>query len=145
MQHVAIMKKSWGLTKKILSGQKTIESRWYKARCTPWDRIKLGEVVYFKNSGEPVTIKAEVGKVIQFSDLTPKKIKEILYQYGQAIGLEKGKIPKFSEKVKNKRYCVLIFLKNPQKIQPFKIGKSGFGAMSAWISVDNVNRIKIKT
>lgn len=30
MEHVAIMRKSWGLTDKILSGQKKIESRWYK-------------------------------------------------------------------------------------------------------------------
>lgn len=32
MEHVAIMKKSWGLTRKILSGEKTIESRWYRFR-----------------------------------------------------------------------------------------------------------------
>ena len=35
MQHVAIMKKSWGLTDKILSGQKKIESRWYLSSFCP--------------------------------------------------------------------------------------------------------------
>jgi hypothetical protein len=142
MEHVAIMKKSWGLTQKILSGQKKTESRWYKIKYTPWDRIKSGEVVYFKDSGKPVTIKTEVDKAIQFSDLTPEKVKEILYQYGQADGLGINKIPEFFEMFKDKKYCMLIFLKNPQKIQPFEIDKSGFGAMSAWISVDDVNRIK---
>ena len=142
MEHVAIMKKSWGLTQKILSGEKKIESRWYKVKYAPWDRIKPSEVVYFKDSGEPVTIKARVDKVIQFSDLTPKKVKEILYQYGQADGLGIDKIPEFFEIFENKKYCLLIFLKNPQKIEPFEIDKSGFGAMSAWISIDSVNRIK---
>jgi len=142
MEHVAIMRKSWGLTQKILSGQKKIESRWYKVKYAPWNRIKSGEIVYFKDSGAPVTIKTEVEKVIQFSDLTPEKVKEILYHYGQADGLGIDKIPKFFEMFKNKKYCMLIFLKNPQKIEPFEIDKSGFGTMSAWISVEDVNRIK---
>lgn len=145
MEHVAIMKKSWGLTQKILSGQKKIESRWYKVKHAPWDRIKSGEIIYFKDSGDPVTIKTEVEKVIQFSDLTPEKIKEILYEYGQADGLGIDKIPEFFKMFKDKKYCMLIFLKNPQKIEPFDIDKSGFGAMSAWISVDDVNRIKVNT
>ena len=142
MEHVAIMRKSWGLTQKILSGKKKIESRWYKVKYAPWDRIKFGEIVYFKDSGEPVTIKTEVEKVIQFSDLTPEKVREILYQYGQADGLGIDKIPEFFGMFKDKKYCMLIFLKNPQKIIPFEIDKSGFGAMSAWISVDNISRIK---
>ena len=142
MEHVAIMRKSWGLTQKIISGQKKIESRWYKVKYSPWDKIKSGEIVYFKDSGEPVTIQTEVEKVIQFSNVTPEKVKEILYQYGQADSLGIDKIPEFFEMFKDKKYCMLIFLKNPQKIEPFKIDKSGFGAMSAWISVDDVNRIK---
>lgn len=136
------MKKSWGLTQKILTGQKKIESRWYKVKYAPWDRIKSNEVVYFKDSGEPITIRTEVDKVIQFSDLTHEKVKEILYKYGQADGLGIDKIPEFFEMFKNKKYCILIFLKNPQRIEPFEVDKSGFGAMSAWISLDNVNSIK---
>lgn len=142
MEHIAIMRKSWGLTPKILAGQKKIESRWYKTRYPPWGRIKAGERVYFKDSGEPVTLKAEVEKVVQFSDLTPGKVREILDRYGRADGIGIDKIPKFFEIFKYKRYCMLIFLKNPQKIEPFEIDKSGFGAQCAWISVDDVNEIK---
>ena len=32
MEHVAIMKKSWGLIEKILSEEKTAESHWYKTK-----------------------------------------------------------------------------------------------------------------
>jgi len=143
MEHVAIMRKSWRLTGKILKGEKKIESRWYKVKYRPWDRIKIGEFVYFKDSGDPITLKAEVEKVIQFQDLTPIKVKEILYKYGKDDGINSGEINYFFEIFKDKRYCMLIFLNNPVAIEPFDINKKGFGAMSAWISIDDVSKIKI--
>ena len=136
------MKKSWGLTDKILDGQKKIESRWYSVKCKPWDRIKKGEIIYFKDSGGPVRIKAEVGRVMQFADLTPKKVKEILDKYGRDDGLEKKRIPEFFERFRDKKYCILIFLKNPQEIKSFEIDKTGFGVISAWIAIDDIAKIK---
>ena len=64
------------------------------------------------------------------------------FRFYFVTGLGIDQIPEFFDMFKNKKYCMLIFLKNPQKIEPFGIDKSGFGAMSAWISVDNVDRIK---
>lgn len=142
MEHLAIMRKSWGLTQKILSGQKKIESRWYSVRYKPWDSIKEGEIVYFKDSGQPVKLKAEVSKVTQFVDLTPNRVKEILDEYGSNDGLEIERIPEFFERFKDKKYCILIFLKNPQEIKPFEIDKTGFGLMSAWITVNKISAIK---
>jgi ASC-1-like (ASCH) protein len=142
MEHVAIMRKSWGLTEKILSGKKTIESRWYDARYPPWNRIRAGERVYFKDSGEPVTIMAYAKKVMQYQDLTPKRVRDILQRYGQADGLGIDDIEKFLKRFKDKRYCILVFLKNPERIKPFNIDKSGFGIMSAWICIDDVDKIK---
>ena len=142
MQHLAIMRKSWGLTDKILNGKKKIESRWYSVKYKPWDSIKQGETVFFKDSGGPVRIKAEVSKVMQFADLTPKRVKEILDKYGKDDGIEKEKIPEFFKMFKNKKYCMLIFLKNPQGIEPFEIDKTGFGAMSAWITIDDISKIR---
>ena len=138
MYHVAIMKKSWGLTQKILSGEKTIESRWYKAKYAPWDRIKPGDMVYFKDSGEPVMIKAEVHRVLQFSNLTPEKVRSILDEYGKDDGINHEDIPKYFEMFKDKNYCILIFLKNPQSIAPFHINKKGFGAMAAWVTAEKI-------
>jgi ASC-1-like (ASCH) protein len=142
MEHLAIMKKSWGLTQKILTGRKKIESRWYLTKRQPWNNIKEGETVYFIDSGEPVRLKTEVSKVMQFANLTPKRVKEILDQYGNADGLEKEKTPEFFKRFKNKKYCLLIFLKNPQTVESFEIDKAGFGLMSAWIAVDKISKIK---
>lgn len=141
MNHVAIMKKSWHLLPKILNGEKTIESRWYKARRSPWGEIQAGDSVYFKNSGEPVTVKATVLKVLQFTDLNPKRVKEILDEYGKEDGIEEKETGNFYNLFKDKKYCILIFLQNVQEVKPFNINKKGFGAMSAWITVSNIDTI----
>ncbi len=132
MDHVAIMKKSWGLIPKILSGQKKIESRWGVNRCSPWGKVKEGDTVYFKNSGGPITVKAKISKVEQFAKLTPQKIKEIL-----------EKINGDTSWAKNKRYCTLIYLTDVKSVKPFNINKTGFGSASAWLIVSDINKIKI--
>jgi ASC-1-like (ASCH) protein len=142
MEHLAIMKKSWNLTKKILEGKKVIESRWYKTKYPPFDRISVGDVVYFKDSGEPVKIRAEVSDVKQFSKLTPAKVRKILDEYGERDGIEKQKLDEFFDLFKNKKYCILIFLKNPVAIEPFRINKKGYGLMSAWICINKIDDIK---
>jgi ASC-1-like (ASCH) protein len=86
--HLAIMRKSWGFLPKILRGEKTIESRWYKHKHVPWDKITPGDVVYFKNSGEPVSVKAVVSRVLQFANLTPQRVKELLDEYGEQDGIK---------------------------------------------------------
>jgi len=69
-------------------------------------------------------------------------IKEILDVYGRDDGITQVKIPEFFERFKNKKYCILIFLKNPQEIKSFEIDKTGFGVMSAWIAIDDIAKIK---
>jgi ASC-1-like (ASCH) protein len=136
------MRKSWGLTEKILSGEKKIESRWYINRSNPWNNINSGDIVYFKNSGEPITIKATVFRVLQFDNLTPAKVKSILIAYGSSIGIDKKDIDIYFDNFKNKNYCILIFLSNVKAVKPFEINKTGFGAMSSWLTVSNLKQIK---
>ncbi|MBI4140375.1 hypothetical protein HY485_00915 [Candidatus Woesearchaeota archaeon] len=144
MDHIAILNKSWNLLGKILSGEKTIESRWYKFRRAPWNKIFAGETVYFKNSGEQITVRAKVDKVLQFSDLSEQKVKEILDLYHLQIGIPENKVSEFVAQFRNKKYCILVFLKSVQKIVPFEISKKGFGVMSAWLCVDDIEEIKIE-
>jgi ASC-1-like (ASCH) protein len=141
MEHIAIMKKSLGYLDKIISGRKIIESRWYNSKISPWGKIEKGDVVYFKNSGCDIKVKSIANKVIQYENLTPDKIKKILSNFEKQIGISDP--GNFLEEVKNKRYCILIFLEDVEKIPPFAIDKRGFGIMSAWISVDSVDMIKL--
>ncbi|MEK6964575.1 MAG: hypothetical protein AABX70_09245 [Nanoarchaeota archaeon] len=141
MDHIAIMKKSWKLLPKILSGDKTIESRWYMNKSAPWDKIKAGETVYFKDSGDPVTVKAQVSEVKQF-DLRHTLLSKILEQYGSKSKICLSNPDPDSPYFKGKNYCILIFLKEVEPIKPFDINKKGFGISSAWLCVKDINTIK---
>ncbi|MBI2590442.1 MAG: hypothetical protein HYW33_00970 [Candidatus Blackburnbacteria bacterium] len=141
MHHVAIMRKSWGLTEKILSGEKVIESRWYSFKRCPWNQVKSGDTVYFKNSGELVKLKASVEKVLQLENLTPEKVSKILGKYGKLCGIPAVEIPTYFQKFKDKKYCILIYLACVKEVDPFDIDKTGFGAMAAWLSVPNVDTL----
>lgn len=142
MDHVAIMNKSWKLLPKILDGRKTVESRWSKFKIAPYGKIKVGDKVFFKNSGESVTVLSEVEKVLQFEKPTSEKIKEIIKKYGG-----EGKICFSNEEnaynwAKEKKYCTLIFLKNSKRIKPFAIDKKGYGNACAWMCVGDIDRVK---
>jgi ASC-1-like (ASCH) protein len=140
MQHVAILNKKWKLLDKIISGEKTIESRWYLSKRAPWDKIKKGETIYFKESADKVKAKATVEKILQFENLDNEKIKKLLKEYELPLGIKDLDFVK--EKNKNKKYCILTFLKDVKEIEPFEIDKKGFGLMSAWICIDNIDKIK---
>lgn len=141
MHHVAIMKKSWKLIPKIVSGDKTIESRWYQTKRAPWGKAEIKDKVYFKNSGEMVTAEAEISKVLQFEIKNFSQAKDIVSKHGKQICIVNpkpetwGKLPK---------YCILIFLKNPKSIpKPFAIDKKGYGSATAWMIVKDIKQVKI--
>lgn len=133
------MKKSWGLIPKILSGEKTIESRWYQTKRAPWDKVKPGDTVYFKNSSEPVTAKAQAGKVLQFQIHQFSDIEHIISRYGKQICMTHKDLKTWGSQP---RYCILIFLKNPQSIKPWIVNKTGFGNAAAWLSSPTLVRLQ---
>ena len=104
MHHLAILDKKRKLLEKILSGEKSIESRWYKLKKTPYGIIKAGDTVFFKDSGEPVTVQTTVEKVLFFSDLTSEKYKDILEKYADKICLKDRNIDNYLKKRKTESY-----------------------------------------
>ncbi|MCT4552840.1 MAG: hypothetical protein N4A44_04180 [Alphaproteobacteria bacterium] len=152
MQHIAIMNKKWKLIDKILSGEKSIESRWYVNKISPWGKIKSGEVIYFKDAGDFVTAVAEVENVIYFSrnldvglfnfdeDVKEFDSNLILEKYGDKICIQD--VDGFDAYAAFKNYCILVAFKNAKRVEPFDIDKTGFGNACAWLCVDDVNKIK---
>ncbi len=134
------MKKSWNMIPKILSGEKTIESRWYQTRRVPWDSIQKGDTVYFKNSGEPVTVSATVSDVRQFVIDDIQDAEKIVRKYGKKICLADN----FNVWSPVPKYCMLVFLEGPILIKkPFQIDKKGFGVPAAWLSIKDIKMLKI--
>jgi GNAT superfamily N-acetyltransferase/ASC-1-like (ASCH) protein len=140
-EHVAILKKSWDLLSKIVSGEKTIESRWYKNRSHPWNRVLKGDTIYFKDSGEKVSVKAKVKKVLQFRNLNQHKVEEILEKYGDRICLNSKSYNRYYD---NRNYCILVFLEDVVDLDsPFDIDKSGYGNAAAWLCVKDIDTVKL--
>jgi hypothetical protein len=138
MDHVAILSKKLNLLSKILSGEKTIESRWYKFPKTPYMSIAKDDVIYFKESGCPVAARARVADVLFFAELNKKIFDDIISGYGSQICIGAP----YWKHVSDKRLCILIFLKDVEQVKHFSIDKTGYGNMAAWITLDNINKIK---
>ena len=138
MDHLAIMKKESKLLSKIINGEKTIESRWYKSKKAPFDRIQNNDIIYFKNSSEKVTVKATVSKFEQFSNLTEQEIFNLLHIHEKELGVDANQ---FFYSVKNKKYAIFVYLEKAEKITPFEIDKTGFGSQTSWITTQSIDRI----
>lgn len=143
MDHVAFFRKGSNFLNMILAREKTIESRWYKTKRAPWGRIHPGETIYFKNAGEPITAKATIQHILQITPLDKKKIHELLETYGKHICFDKDEIQNDVARLKDKNYCILLFLENPERIKPFTINKKGFGNQAAWITVPTIKKIQL--
>ena len=143
MDHIAFMQKAWGLTEKIATGQKTIESRWYNVRYPPWGKISPDDMIYFKDSGEPVRLRAQVAKIHTYANLVPEQVRALLDEYGADCGIEAGQLADYYARFQHKRYAMFIFLKHAQRIAPFEINKAGFGKKVSWICVENVESLRV--
>jgi hypothetical protein len=144
MEHIAILRKG-PIFNQIISKSKTIESRWYVNRIAPYNKIFSDDTVYFKISGGEVKARAKVQKVIQYDNLNEKLILEIIKEYGKEIAPDSSEkeLLKWAKSLTKKNYCILIFLKEVEIITPFNIDKTGFGVSCAWMTLPNVNKIKI--
>ncbi|PIY17037.1 hypothetical protein CO112_02170 [Candidatus Dojkabacteria bacterium CG_4_9_14_3_um_filter_150_Dojkabacteria_WS6_41_13] len=135
------MNPKWHLIEKILRGEKTIESRWYKNKISPWDKIQKGDIVYFKDAGKLVTAKATVSHVIQTEIIQLSDATNLINQYQKDLCFTQDSLFNTSW-LEGKRYVILIFLTKPETVEPFTINKTGYGSACAWISIQNINAIK---
>ena len=146
--HIAIMKSSWKLLPKILSGEKIVESRWYKTKACPWNRVFPGDTIYFKDSGKPVTLKARVTRVQQYILESSEDATSLFLQIKNKDlgikGLTKKDIPQHVlDYISNKKYAIFVWFANVQKVKPFNIDKKGFGMQAAWLCAKDVADIMI--
>ena len=118
-KHLAIFKGEAG--ELILSGQKTIESRFSRVKNPPFGAISTGDLVYIKTSGKEIIGQFRVQKVFFFDGLTPEDIKTIEKQYGSRIKTDKSY---WSDK-SNSTYGTLIFIGNSSRFitSPVKFPK----------------------
>lgn len=143
MDHIAILSTKLPWLQRILSGEKTIESRWYQSRRTPWQQITIGDTVYFKNSGELITARAMVKSVNFYRLGEDATSAQLLDRHSKELGLLPAERSAFAQQVVSANYAIFISLTQVMQITPFAIDKKGFGAMSAWITVPDITKIVI--
>lgn len=126
MKHIAIFRQPF--FDMVLSGKKTIESRWSMKKVAPYNKVKVGDELLLKQTNHDVTATAKV-KDVKYFELTPQIADEIKSKWNKEIG-----IYKFEnwELYRNKKYCTLIWFEDVKQTQPIKVKRSNG---SGWIVV----------
>lgn len=111
----------------ILSGHKTIETRFSLHKIAPFGVISKGDLVYIKPPGEEVIGQFRVKKVFCFDGLTEDDMDDIFVKYGSQIGVGNEKENNnYQTAKKQSKYGTLIFIGDSERFitSPIKIKKS---------------------
>lgn len=119
MKHLAIFKGD--SADFILSGKKTIESRFSTKKSVPYQAISAGDLVYMKPSGKEIIGEFRVKKVLFMDGLEKEDLIELKNRYGKQIAMDEA----WWEKKSNSKYATLIFIGNVSHFltAPLKIPK----------------------
>ncbi len=128
-KHLAIFSK--GVGEKILTGQKTIESRFSKAKNAPFQQISTGDLVYVKPSGKEIIGQFRVNKVIFFDGLSETDLNQIKRDYGKALAVDESY---WKAKI-NSKYGTLIWVGQTQQFltSPIRFSKKD---LRGWVVLD---------
>ncbi len=129
MKHLAIFK--GGGAEKILSGEKSIESRFSKGRIAPFGSVSTGDLVYIKPTGADLIGQFKVKKVIFYDGLGKVGIEEIKEKYGDKLAVDEN----YWKNKENCKYATLIFIGESAKFitSPIKLKKKD---QRGWVVLD---------
>lgn len=111
----------------ILSGKKTVETRFSQHRIAPFGEIRVGDLVYMKPPGEEITGQFRVKKVFSFEGLTPKDLEKIFLDYRKEISMgDSMEDERYKRGKASSRFGTLIFIGESERFitSPVKIKKS---------------------
>src|SRR4051812_44681106 len=123
--HIAILSHK-SVLDKILSGEKTIESRFSRVKSVPFGQIAAGDFVYFKLSGGPVMGYATIARVGEDDNLTPRQIDDLARRYHQELALSED----FLVRKMESKFASLLFLQGVEASEPWNYKQEG---RSGWI------------
>jgi len=141
MEHVVYVEAKVSELESLLEGDKTMIIRSSSDRQVPYDKVKVGETLYFlRNNGEGlVRAKATVSSVHFSEKLTKVKSLELVNENQEKLQLSDEQIKRWG----GKRYVVLVGIEKVIRLYPFDINKAKFGNMDDWIVMKDIEKIKI--
>lgn len=104
--HLAILREPY--LSRILTGAKTIESRFLRVRTAPYGCVAAGDILWLKRAGGPVVASAYAARVATFDDLTPARVAALIEQYAAELCLDDDR----RHHAFHSRYAVFIWLTN---------------------------------
>lgn len=123
--HIAILSHK-SVLDKILSGEKTIESRFSRVKSLPFGVVVPGDTLYFKLSGGMVMARARVAALEEYDNLTPRQIEDLARKYERELAIS----PDFLVRKLESKFASLIFLEQVEPCEPWTYKQDG---RSGWI------------
>lgn len=103
----------------ILSGKKTVESRFSANKCAPYGRVNRGDVLLLKKSGGPIVGLCQVSNVWTYQ-LDSESWKDIRNDYAESLCAQD---PDFWTDRKHASFATLMRIKHAVSIEPIFIDK----------------------
>ncbi len=110
----------------ILSGKKTIETRFSRHKIAPFGQVCAGDVVYMKLPGEEVIGQFRVKKVFFYDGLEQTDVREIFEKFGGKISMgDKNEDRRYLQSKLDSRFGTLIFIADSERFitSPIKLQK----------------------
>lgn len=128
-KHLAIFKGNGG--ELILSGKKTVESRFSRRKSPPFGVISGGDLVYIKPSGEDIIGQFKVKKVIFYDNLDLSDLSHLREKFGEDLVVDEA----YWKKKAGSKYGTLIFIGDCAKFitSPVRILKKD---LRGWVVLD---------
>ncbi len=141
MDHIVYLDKKAKELDNLIAGKKTMIIRGAMGRKMPYERVDIGDTLYFtENNGEGlVKAVAQVSDTIFTDKLEPEESIEIVEKLQPMLQLD----AKLTKRFAGKRYLCLISIENFREIETFVFDKSDFGNMDDWLRVENIEKVKI--
>lgn len=114
--HIAVMREPY--LSYVLSGKKTVESRFLQHRRPPYQRVNRGDVLLFKAQSGPIVGTALVGSASHYA-IDPDVWRFIQGRFSSALCADE----QFWEERQNAKYCSLIRVRCTTRIDPILIDK----------------------
>ena len=95
----------------ILSGKKTIESRFSISRVLPYGEVSKDDIIFLKKSGGDIIGQAIADNVLYYDNLTKNSVEILKKEYADQILATNS----YWESKKNSKFGTLIFLKKPKR------------------------------
>lgn len=122
--HLIILEKAH--LERILLGTKTTECRLSHTRRLPFGRVSVGDTLWLKQSGKPVSAKARVRAVRFLHPFAKTELIAMRRRFGRILATDEPYYATHSDA----RYATFIRLGSVQPIEPIHIRKS---SRHAWV------------